>query len=97
MRFSSTSCDDKYDRDRLMSRDDPTTAIQACLDRIGDGDGSAREPLIAAASDRLTRLARKMLKGYPGVRRWASTGTGPRSRRPTRHRSRLCRCEWTGT
>jgi RNA polymerase sigma-70 factor (ECF subfamily) len=74
MWFPSSLCNDKHDQGCLMSRDDPTTAIQACLDRIGDGDGSAREPLIAAASDRLTRLARKMLKGYPGVRRWEETG-----------------------
>jgi RNA polymerase sigma-70 factor (ECF subfamily) len=53
-----------------MSRDDVSTVIQVWLDRLQAGDDSAREALIASASDRLTRLARKMLKEYPGVRRW---------------------------
>jgi RNA polymerase sigma-70 factor (ECF subfamily) len=38
----------------------------------GGGD-DARSKLIAHASDRLLRLARRMLRGYPGVRRWEQT------------------------
>jgi RNA polymerase sigma-70 factor (ECF subfamily) len=56
-----------------MGRDDLTTVIQGWLDRLQAGDDAARQALIASASDRLTRLARKMLKGYPGVRRWEQT------------------------
>ncbi len=53
-----------------MGREDHTTVIQGWLDRLHAGDDSAREKLLASASDRLARLARKMLKGYPGVARW---------------------------
>ncbi len=42
-----------------------TTEIQARLDRLRAGDGSARDELLALAADRLARLARKMLKGTP--------------------------------
>jgi len=50
-----------------------TTEIQARLDRLRAGDGAARDELLALAADRLVRLARKMLKGYPGVARWEQT------------------------
>jgi RNA polymerase sigma factor (sigma-70 family) len=53
-----------------MGRDDHTTVIQSWLDRLHAGDDSAREKLFASASDRLARLAHRMLKGYPGVARW---------------------------
>ena len=53
-----------------MSRDDTSTVIQGCIDRLRTGDESARAELLNCASDRLVRMARKMLKGYPGVARW---------------------------
>ncbi len=53
-----------------MGSDDRTTVIQGWLDRLQAGDDSARDALLATASDRLARLARKMLKGFPGVGRW---------------------------
>ena len=56
-----------------MSDGDRTTVIQGCLDRLHAGDDSAREALLESASERLSRLARKMLKGYPGVHRWEQT------------------------
>src|SRR4051794_19817952 len=57
-----------------MARDDHTTVIQGWVDRLRGGDDSAREALLNCAAERLTRLARKMLKGYPGVARWEQTG-----------------------
>jgi RNA polymerase sigma-70 factor (ECF subfamily) len=56
-----------------MSRDDHATQIQGCIDRLISGDESAREELIAQASERLTRLTRKMLRDFPGVHRWEQT------------------------
>src|SRR5689334_5016823 len=55
-----------------MAREDPTTVIQGCIDRLRGGDESARGALRCAAG-RLARLAREMLKGYPGVARWEQT------------------------
>jgi RNA polymerase sigma-70 factor (ECF subfamily) len=50
-----------------------TTQIQLRLDRLRAGDESARDELLGLACDRLTRLARRMLRNYPGVRRWEQT------------------------
>jgi RNA polymerase sigma factor (sigma-70 family) len=50
--------------------DDTSTIIQNWIDRLRTGDESARAELLGCASDRLVRMARKMLKGYPGVARW---------------------------
>jgi RNA polymerase sigma-70 factor (ECF subfamily) len=50
-----------------------TTQIQLRLDRLRDGDESARDELLTLACDRMGRLARKMLRGYPGVSRWEQT------------------------
>jgi RNA polymerase sigma-70 factor (ECF subfamily) len=47
-----------------------TTQIQLRLDRIRAGDHSARDELLAIASERLRRLARKMLRRFPRLRRW---------------------------
>ncbi len=51
-----------------------TVRLQRCLDRLRAGDAGARRELIGAASERLTRLARKMLKADDRVRRWEQTG-----------------------
>ena len=48
--------------------------VSALVERRRGGDEAAREELIAAAMGRLERLARKMLKGFPRVRRWEDTG-----------------------
>src|SRR5262245_39683944 len=50
-----------------------TLHIQSCLDRIRGGDEAARGELLGGACERLRNLARKMLKGYPNVRRWEQT------------------------
>ena len=52
---------------------DQTLQIQLRLDRLRAGDDRARAELLSITCDRLTRLARKMLRGYPGVARWEQT------------------------
>jgi len=52
---------------------DLTTEIQLRLDRLRSGDESARAELLGIARGRFSRLARKMLQAYPGVRRWEQT------------------------
>ncbi len=52
---------------------DRTTEIQVRLDRLRAGDGAAIDGLLTIAADRLNRLARKMLKDFPGVARWEQT------------------------
>jgi RNA polymerase sigma factor (sigma-70 family) len=51
----------------------PSADIQACLDRLRRGDDSAQSALLECACERLTRLARKMLRGYPQVQRSEET------------------------
>lgn len=51
-----------------------TPEFHALLARIRAGDPAARDELIRACQDRLVRLARRMLRGFPNVRRWADTG-----------------------
>jgi RNA polymerase sigma factor (sigma-70 family) len=50
-----------------------TTQIQLRLDRLRAGDAAARDELLAIAGERLSRLARRMLRRYRGVRRWEQT------------------------
>ena len=49
------------------------TEARELLDRLRDGDGSARDRLIALAQGRFVALARAMLRRYPHVRRWEQT------------------------
>jgi RNA polymerase sigma factor (sigma-70 family) len=56
-----------------MPLNNRSTVIQDWLDRLRAGDESARAALLECAGDRLVRLAHKMLKGFPGVRRWEQT------------------------
>lgn len=58
----------------VMPEPSSSVHIQACLDRLHGGDESARDELLGCACERLSRLARKMLRGYPNVRRWEQTG-----------------------
>jgi RNA polymerase sigma-70 factor (ECF subfamily) len=56
-------------KDRAMN--EPTTVqLQGWIDRLHAGDAAARHELINCACERLRRLTRKMLKGYPRVQRW---------------------------
>jgi RNA polymerase sigma-70 factor (ECF subfamily) len=50
-----------------------TQGLQECLERMRAGDPGARNELIRRACGRLERLTRKMLRGFPGVRRWEQT------------------------
>jgi RNA polymerase sigma factor (sigma-70 family) len=56
-----------------MSEGDHSTQIQGGIDRMRSSDASARDELLAHASDRLTRPTRKMLRDLPGVHRWEQT------------------------
>jgi RNA polymerase sigma-70 factor (ECF subfamily) len=47
--------------------------IRLRLDRLREGDEAARDDLMRIACRRLGRLARKMIRGYPSVRRWEQT------------------------
>jgi RNA polymerase sigma factor (sigma-70 family) len=58
----------------MSERPNQTVRIQGWIDRLQQGDESARNELINLACERLTRLTRKMLKGYPRVKRWEETG-----------------------
>ncbi|QDU18267.1 RNA polymerase sigma factor [Urbifossiella limnaea] len=51
-----------------------TLALEGLLVRLRAGDPAARDEIIRACQKRLEALARKMLRKYPAVRRWAETG-----------------------
>lgn len=53
--------------------DENTTQIQQWLELLQTGDDAARDALVRHSCDRLTRLARKMLRDYPRLRRWEQT------------------------
>jgi RNA polymerase sigma-70 factor (ECF subfamily) len=50
--------------------DDQSSELQRWLNRMKAGDPSARDRVLECAQGRLSALAWKMLKGFPGVRRW---------------------------
>lgn len=50
-----------------------TTQLQQHLDLARRGDPEARGQIIDHTCERLRLLTRKMLRGYPGVRRWSQT------------------------
>jgi RNA polymerase sigma-70 factor (ECF subfamily) len=54
--------------------DHPTAQLQLCLDRLHQGDESARAELLGGACGRLERLTHVMLKDYPRLKRWEETG-----------------------
>jgi RNA polymerase sigma factor (sigma-70 family) len=51
----------------------PTVELEQRLRRMNAGDRAARDELFAHLAGRLERLARKMLRQFPGVARWAQT------------------------
>ena len=51
-----------------------TTELQHWLDLLKSGDEQGRTKLLDRACERLRKLARRMLRGYPVVRRWEETG-----------------------
>ena len=50
-----------------------TSELHSLLDDFRRGDADARCRVIECATDRLRKLTRRMLRGYPKVRRWAET------------------------
>jgi RNA polymerase sigma-70 factor (ECF subfamily) len=51
-----------------------TAVINRLIERLGRGDAAARDELLKRAWGRLDRLTRKMLGGFPTVRRFEETG-----------------------
>jgi RNA polymerase sigma factor (sigma-70 family) len=56
-----------------MNAPNETVLIEAWIARLKAGDDQARKELINCACDRLTRLSRKMLRGFQRVKRWEAT------------------------
>lgn len=50
-----------------------TALLNHWVDRMRGGDLAARDELLRSVSNRLERLARKMLRRFPSVQRWAQT------------------------
>jgi RNA polymerase sigma factor (sigma-70 family) len=50
-----------------------TAQLQNCIERLRQGHAGAVDDLIRHACARLQRLARKMLRGFPWVKRWEDT------------------------
>jgi hypothetical protein len=50
-----------------LGRADQTTVIQGLIDRLRASDDSARTALLGCACERLLRLVRELLKGYPAI------------------------------
>lgn len=57
----------------MADSSDPNSQLQGILNRFQAGDAGARAELINHACERLRLLARAMLRGYPGLRRWEET------------------------
>ena len=51
----------------------PTTQMHGLLERFAAGDPNAPDALIRRSCERLRQLTHHMLRGYPGVKRWAET------------------------
>jgi RNA polymerase sigma factor (sigma-70 family) len=52
---------------------EPTSELDGLLERLRQGDIAARNEVVERACERLRRLTRRMLRNYPGVRRWSET------------------------
>lgn len=60
--------------DPRSSTSGTTVRLEACIARLGAGDKTACDDLIAFACERMQGMARRMLKRFPNVRRWDETG-----------------------
>ena len=47
--------------------------LQNCLDRLRNGEEAARQELLSGSCERLTQIARTMLRTYPRLKRWEQT------------------------
>src|SRR5436305_12717616 len=50
-----------------------TAELHGYIDRLRAGDGRGADALLRRTCARLERLARKMLRTFPNVKRWADT------------------------
>lgn len=57
----------------MSADDDAPSRLAELLCAANRGDTNARQALIAYACDRLRRLARRMFRDYPRLRRWEET------------------------
>lgn len=57
----------------MNSDDSQTTGVEQLLERLKNGEHSAREELIACASQRLFNLTRSIKRGFHQVNRWEQT------------------------
>ena len=53
--------------------DPDSSRLRSCLQRLADGDLSARDTIIEVCAARLRVLASRMLSRFPNVRRWDDT------------------------
>lgn len=51
----------------------PDTKLHNLIELAATGDDAARDALLDHACERLVKLTRKMLNGYPNLRRWEQT------------------------
>jgi RNA polymerase sigma-70 factor (ECF subfamily) len=51
-----------------------TRVLNEQIALIRQGDSAARNEVIRRAQRRLEKIAKRMLRGYPGVKRWVETG-----------------------
>lgn len=56
-----------------MSESAHAAELTTLLARLNAGDRAARDEMLRHLATRLERLTRKMLRDFPGVRRWAQT------------------------
>jgi RNA polymerase sigma factor (sigma-70 family) len=56
-----------------MANENQSVEIEGWVRRLKEGDEQARKQLLDCACERLTRLARKMLKDFGRVKRWEET------------------------
>ncbi|PQO36305.1 sigma-70 family RNA polymerase sigma factor [Bremerella cremea] len=57
----------------MTDHHDPGQTIDACINRLNEGDPTAASELLNITCERLTRLTRSMLKNFPNVARWEQT------------------------
>jgi RNA polymerase sigma-70 factor (ECF subfamily) len=57
----------------MMTHENQSVVIEGWVQRLNAGDDAARKDLLNCACERLTRLSRKMLKGFHRVKRWEAT------------------------
>lgn len=67
------SCGQTFQVRRLTQPEFHSVQLQGLLARVREGDLAARDELLRVVCQRLERLARKMLRQFPNVGRWADT------------------------